>query len=111
MTAPAPNVMGVALTTAAADIFTVPANTVRHILQVQVANVDGANAVDVTLQWTDSSAADAVYRLAYQVAVAAKDARTMLAGPMALRAGDKLQGLASANGDAEVTVTFYDEVI
>jgi hypothetical protein len=111
MTAPTPYVIGAALTTAAADLFTVPPGMVRHILQVQAANIDGTNDVDVTLQWTDSSAADAVYRLAYQVTVAAKDARTMLAGPMVLREGDKLQGLASADGDAEVTITYYDEVV
>lgn len=109
MAAPIPDVMGAALTTSAADLFTVPASTVRHVLQVQAANIDGTNDVDVTLQWTDSSAADAVYRLAYQVTVAAKDARTMLAGPLALSAGDKLQALASAASDAEITVTYYDE--
>lgn len=109
MTTPTPDVTGAALTTSAADILTVPASTVRHILQVQAANVDGAADVDVTVQWTDASNADAVIRLAYQVTVAAKDARSMLAGSLVLSAGDKLQALASANGDAELTVTYYDE--
>lgn len=109
MADPIPNSEGFALTTIAADLFTVPASTVRHILQVQACNVDGTDDVDVTLQWTDATSADAMTRLAYQVAVAAKDARTLLAGPMVLCAGDKLQALASANGDAELTVTFYDE--
>lgn len=109
MTIPTPDVIGVALTTVAADLFPpVPAGKVRHILQAQACNVDGVNDVDVTLQWIDSSNADAVTRLAYQVTVAAKDARTLLAGPMVLREGDRLQGLASADGDAEVTITFYD---
>lgn len=106
-----PDVIGAALTTSAADLFTVPADTVRHVLQVQACNVDGSNAVDVTLQWTDSSASDAVTRLAYQVTVAAQDARTLLAGSLALRAGDKLQALASASSDAEITVTYYDEAV
>jgi hypothetical protein len=109
MTNPIPDVIGVPLTTVAADLFTVPAGAVRQILQVQVANVDGADDVDVTVQWTDASNADAETRLAYQITVAAKDARSMLAGPLALRAGDKLQALASADGDAELTVTYYDE--
>ena len=108
MTIPTPDVVGVALTTAATDLFTVPAGKVRNILQVQACNVDGSDGVDVTLQWTDASNADVVTRLAYQVTVAAKDARTLLAGPMSLREGDKLQGLASADGDAELTVTYYD---
>ncbi|MEP1330551.1 hypothetical protein [Pseudophaeobacter sp.] len=109
MTIPVDDVIGAALTTVAADLFTVPVGKVRNILQVQACNVDGTDDVDVTLQWTDATSADAVTRLAYQVAVAAKDARTLLAGPMVLCAGDKLQALASADGDAELTVTFYDE--
>lgn len=109
MTTPTPDVIGVPLTTGAADLFTVPAGRVRHILQVQAANVDGTDDVDVTVQWTDASNANAVTRLAYQITVASKDARSMLAGPMVLRAGDKLQALASADGDAELTVTYYDE--
>lgn len=109
MTNPIPDVIGVPLTTSAADLFAVPAGTVRQILQVQICNVDGAADVDVTVQWTDASNADAVTRLAYQTTVAAKDARSMLAGPLALRAGDKLQALASADSAAELTVTYYDE--
>ena len=109
MTPPIPDVIGAALTTSAADLFTVPAGQTRHILQVQACNVDGAHEVDVTLQWTDASNSDAVTRLAYQLTVAAKDARTLLAGPMALREGDKLQALASADNAAEVTITFFDE--
>lgn len=105
------DVVGAALTTAAADIFTVPAGTVRYVTQIQACNVDGTNDADATVQWTDASNADAVTRLAYQVTVAAKDARSMLAGPLALAAGDKLQALASADGDLEVTVTFYDEAV
>lgn len=103
------DVVGAALTTSAADVFTVPVSTIRYVTQIQAANVDGTNSADVTIQWTDSSNADAITRLAYQIEVAAKDARSMLAGPFALSAGDKLQALASAAGDIELTVTYYDE--
>lgn len=106
-----PDVIGAALTTSATDLFTVPADTVRHVMQVQACNVDGTDDVDVDLQWTDSSNSDAVTRLAYQVTVAAKDARTLLAGPLVLRAGDKLQALASAAADAEVTASYYDKAV
>ena len=106
-----PDVIGKALTTSISTIFTVPANTARHVLQVQACNVDGTNDVDVTLQWTDSSAAGATTRLAYLVTVAAKDARSLLAGPLVLRASDTLRASASASGDAEITVTYYDEVV
>jgi hypothetical protein len=103
------NSIGAALTTSAADIITVPAGKVYHILGITVPNVDGTNAVDVTVQWTDASASDAVRRLAYLVTVAAKDSRSCLVAPLALAAGDKVQALASASGDAEITVTYYVE--
>ena len=111
MAVPIPDTTRAALTTSAADVFTVPADTVRIITLVQACNVDGTDDVDVTLQWTDSSAADVVTRLAYQVTVEAKNSRTLLAGFFALRAGDKLQGLASAASDAELTVNYYDESV
>lgn len=101
--------IGAALTTSAADIFTVPAGQVAHILGIVAANIDGTNDVDVTVQWTDASNADAVTRLAFGLTVAAKDARSCLAGPIALAAGDKIQALASAAGDAEITVSYYLE--
>jgi len=100
---------GAALTTSAADIYTVPAGKVAHILGITAANIDGTNAVDVTAQWTNASAADAITRLAYQVTVAAKDSRSLLAGPLALAAGDKIQGLATAADYAEITITYYTE--
>ena len=101
--------VGLALTTAAQDVFTVPAGKVRYITAIHLANVDGTNAVDATVRWTDASAANAVFNLVFNLTVAAKDARPAMVGPIALAAGDKLQALASANGDAELTVTYYDE--
>ncbi|AHD09543.1 hypothetical protein [Phaeobacter gallaeciensis] len=101
--------VGQALTTSSADVFTVPAGKVRHVTLIQVCNVDGTNAADATIQWTDASNSDAVTRLAYQVTVEAQDSRTMSVGALALAAGDKLQALASAASDLEMTVTYYDE--
>lgn len=103
------NSIGAALTTTAADIYTVPAGKVAHILGVVAANIDGTDAVDVTVQWTDASNADAVTRLAFGLTVASGDARSCLASPIALAAGDKIQALASAVDDAELTVTYYTE--
>lgn len=101
--------VGAALTTSAADILTVAAGKIYYILGVTVANIDGTNDVDATVQWTDSSNADAVTRIAYNLTVAAQDARSCLAAPLALTAGDKLQALASAAGDAEITISYYTE--
>lgn len=101
------NATGAALTTSAADILTVAAGKVYYILSITVANIDGTNDVDATVQWTDSSNADAVIRLAFNLTVAAKDSRSCLAGPLALAAGDKIQALASAASDAEITISYY----
>lgn len=92
-----------ALTTSAADIYTAPAGGAK-VTMIQVANIDGVNAVDVTVQWTDASAANAVTRLVYNAEVAAQDAVSIPAGGLILMSGDKIQALASAAGDAEITV-------
>lgn len=101
--------LGATLTTVAADILTVPAGKAAHILGIVAANVDGANPADVTVQWTDASAADQITRLAFNLAVDAGDSRSCLAAPVALREGDKVQALASADLDLELTITFYYE--
>lgn len=101
--------VGAALTTSAADIYTVPTGKVAHILGIAVANIDGTNDVDVTVQWTDASNSDTVTRLAFNLTVAAQDGRSCLVAPLALAAGDKIQALASAASDAEITISYYTE--
>lgn len=92
-----------ALTTSAADIYTAPSGGAK-ITMIQIANVDGTNAVNVTVQWTDASAGGTVTRLAHLFPVDANDAISIPAGGLLLEAGDKLQALASAASDAEITV-------
>lgn len=92
-----------ALTTSAADIYTAPAAGAK-ITMIQVANIDGVNAVDVTVQWTDASASNAVTRLCFNATAAAKDSLSVPAGGLLLEVGDKIQALASAVSDAEITV-------
>jgi hypothetical protein len=92
-----------ALTTSAADVYTAPAGGAL-VTMVQVANIDGANDVDVTVQWTDATASGAVTRLCFNATVAAKDSLSVPAGGLVLESGDKIQALASAASDAEITV-------
>lgn len=92
-----------ALTTTATTIYTAPAGGAK-VTMIQVANIDGTNAVDVTVQWLDSSASNAVTRLCFNATVAAKDALSVPAGGLILEAGDAIQALASAASDAEITV-------
>ena len=106
-----PNNTGQELTTTIADVFTVPASTARQIISINAANVDGTNDADVTVQWTDSSNADAVVRLAFEVTVEAKNARPMMVGPLVLMSGDKLQAKASAASDIELTVSYIDGAV
>lgn len=96
------------LTTTAADIYTAPAGGAK-VTMCQVANVDGTNDVDVTVQWTDASASNAVTRLCFTATVAAKDSLSIPAGGLILESGDKIQALASAAGDAEITVCVIQE--
>ena len=97
------------LTTTAQTALTVPAGKIAVITGAPVANVDGTNDVDVTLQWTDASNSGLVTRLAFNVTVEAQDARSMLVEPVTLNEGDELQALASANNAAELTLSYYTE--
>lgn len=96
-----------ALTTSAADIYTAITGGARFTM-IQVSNVDGVNPVDVTVQWTDASAANAVTRLCFNATVAAKDSLSIPAGGLMLEVGDKIQALASAASDAEITLCLYE---
>lgn len=107
----AADITGAALTISAVDIYTVPAGEVAHIEAIIVANVHGIAEADATVQWTDASDSNAVTRLAHAVVVAAQDSRSMLAAPISLNAGDKIQALASADSHLEITVSYWTETV
>jgi hypothetical protein len=96
-----PNNARAVLTTAAADIYTAPAGGAK-ITMIQVANVAATADVDVTVQWLTSAAA--VTRLCFNSTVANKDSLSVPAGGLILKAGEKIQALASATTSAEITV-------
>lgn len=96
-----------ALTTSAADVYTAPSGGARVTL-IQAANVDGTNSATVTVQWTDASNTDTVTRLAYQVEVAGGESIPLPGGGLILENGDKLQALASAASDIELTVSVVE---
>ena len=111
MAAPKIKTTAAELTTSSVAITTAPAGFARHITMCQVCNIDGSNDVDITLLFTDSSNSDTAFKLANLVTVAAKDSRSMLAGSFALEPGDVLKAQASANSDADIIVSYYDEAI
>lgn len=92
-----------ALTTSMSDIYTAPAAGAK-VTMIQIANIDGANDVDVTVQWTSASNGGMATRLAFNATVKKKDALSIPAGGLLLLSGDKIQASASAGGDAEITV-------
>lgn len=98
------------LTTTAADVGGTPdAGKVWTVAMVQIANVDGANPVDVTVQWIDASASNKVTRLVRLATIEARQSLSPVIGSLTLEAGDKLQAFASAAGDAELTMTVIEE--
>ena len=63
---------GVSLTgTSLTTVYTCPANHKAIIKELWLTNVDGTNAVDATLQWTDDSDSDAAYSLLSTKSIAA----------------------------------------
>lgn len=95
-----------ALTTSNATIVTAGAGETLLILSAQITNIDGTNEADATLSWTDSSDSDTETALCSAATVAAKDAIDGISGTQVLETGDALKGLASANGDLVVTVSY-----
>ena len=100
-----------ALTTTAATIYTCPASTVAIVLMCQAANIDGTNAADVTVSWTDASDSNAETKLASTISVPADAALSCLDGKLVLEAGDALKGLASADGDLVITVSVMEMAV
>lgn len=88
------------------DVFTGPEGFVRFVPTIQIGN-SGSADTNTTVQWTDASNANQVYRLVKDLPVAPKDARPARTGPFALMPGDKLQG-SDPTGNAHLIASYYD---
>jgi hypothetical protein len=93
--------------TAAADVYVCGSAITAVVLGIQVANVS-ATSEEVSVWWTDSSAADAITRLVKDVVVPAKAALAPVAGKLVLEAGDKIRASGQTNNDAEITVSVLE---
>lgn len=94
-------------TTSITDVYQAPngAATDRAVvLSCMVANVDGANAADVTVAITDAGGLE-IAKLANTVNVPADASLEIIANKLVLKAGEKLRATASAGGDLHVTVS------
>jgi hypothetical protein len=85
--------------------YTCPAATIAIVLHLQVANVDGTNSADVSVHWTDDNGtpADTITRLCRTIPVPANTSLSVLTGKLVLEAGDTIVGVASADGDLELS--------
>jgi hypothetical protein len=83
-------------------------NKVFKINSIIVANVDGTNSADVTVDWYNGTTG---YKLANTITVPA-DATLVVVGkdtPIYLEENTSIRGGASANGDLECVIS-YEEI-
>jgi len=100
------------LTTTSADLYECPASTRAEIKFALVSNVDGTNDADVTLSILDSSASVTVYT-AKNIVVPANAALKPLGDlvGLTLKPGDKIQGLASNDGDLDIILSVVEYTV
>ena len=101
---------GSALTTSNADQLVCATDKLVKVNSIIVANVDGTNAADVSVNFVDSSSGNLVLHLAKVVSVPAKSTLIVLGkdAPIYLEEGDKIQAQASAAGDLEIVISFEE---
>ena len=122
----APNIVNVATingesqgyeldTTLTTSLMTVASGKLVKVNRMQVANIDGSAAVDVTIQVTKatrtsaatgSSISGATFKLANTVSVPADAVLVISDTPIYLEEGDVLKGGASANSDATLYISY-----
>lgn len=97
------------LTTSTGDIYQASTATgaVSIVLSVLVANIDGTNSADVTIQKTDSVNTSQSY-IAYTIPVIADSSLEVIPNKLVLMSGEKLRGQASAASDLDVTVSVLE---
>ena len=95
-------------TTVTTDILTCPSDKVLKINSIIVANIDGTNAADATVQFNDASTGP--WHLAKLVTVPAKSTLIVLGkdAPIYLEEGDKIRGGASAISDLEIIISYEE---
>lgn len=86
-----------------------PPDKVLKINNIITANIDGANAVNISVTFYDSSAA-ATYALASTIALPADSTLVVLAkdSSIYLEEGDEIRGGASSNSDAQIIISYEE---
>lgn len=96
------------LTTSYVDVYTCPPLTTSVVLNIHAANISTSSSRDLSCQWIDSSASNAVTRLAEQMTIPAKEALALLNGKLVLEAGDKLQAKSSVASELEISISIME---
>lgn len=94
-------------TSADTAVYTCPASTTAIVLLCQVANIDGTNAVDIYMDYYDTSETSAK-ALAHTISVPADSSFNPIGGKLVLEAGDELRAWAGAASDAEIVVSVLE---
>lgn len=92
-----------AMVTGGVTAYICPLSTTAIVLHCQVANIDGTNPADASVHWTDDSDSDVATYLAKTVAVPADTSLSVLTGKLVLESGDTIVGVASADGDLQLS--------
>lgn len=100
-----------AMVTGGATAYTCPAATTAIVIGCIVANIDGTNAANATVHWTDDSDSDTATNLIKLVSVPPNSSLAVIGGAngkLVLEAGDTLVGTASADSDLSMTVSVLE---
>ena len=85
-------------------IYTCPASTEAIVRSLYVANVDGTNSADLTVEIVDAGGSSDA-KIASAITVPAKSTFQAIDVPLFLEAGDAVKLLASATGDLEAVIS------
>lgn len=83
--------------TSRTDLYTTPASTTSVVHNLTIANIDGTNSANITIEFYDSSVTT-YFKLAHLVPVPA-GATLIFDKPINLETGDKISLTASVGGD------------
>ena len=97
-----------AITTSRASAVDVPAEKVAKINTILIANIDGTNAADVTIEVSIDNGSNYV-AIAKTISVPADATLSFLENPIYLDESDQLAVTASANSDLTYFVS-YEEI-
>lgn len=86
-----------------------PADKVLKINNIVTANIDGTDAVNISITFYDSSAVTS-YALASTIALPANSTLVVLAkdSSIYLEEGDEIRGGASADSDAQIIISYEE---